>query len=743
MAKRFVTAFAEAGDRAVMPDAPVSSESNYQTGYTPEYEQDPAANPTTAKFVERDKSNQLYNDITANIKEWQEHGFPEFITSANNGGVPFSYKKNSIVTYLGVDYISKENVNEDVPPSSKWEVYDLILINDLSQSHEFATEAAYKAFTHAFPIGKVIHLLDRQEDFIVEAGTGSGDDAFVIANVTTGQSARLDASDTVTTKSIGITSAATDQSVKMQIAVDYCQANGIKNLTLSTAVLLNNRVDYNGVASLHINLNKQVLTVNNSIASDPHLAAGFYMTGGVGTASLTIGNGKYNGDNSFSLLVASSILYQNLGWAVVGGYAARAIDDLNYTTNRGACVMYDIEAVDSLGMVHFLTNTPTKTANVKTKNVTNTTNVGVFTARNTESVEYDDLYVEGFNGKAYNVSYVRNPVYGTLRTKEKLQALGAEEDLSFYFGHFCGVCNAGQLLELGQIDGSLKGSSFKASYWVESVHVEHLQVNSAHHGAFVQGVRKATFGSISGECEQRATYTFAHTTHGAISNGYIDFGSVDVVTGDISAATLAHQFDSVKDDPVDLTVIGALRHDIKTCGKVFYNEAAAKEGAKIQVESVGDGTGGTGNGNGKAIYVDRMPAYFTLDYEIRCPDVEGGTLAHFDGRSRNVELDIIARGLSSPLALAHTVPTGFNELNFRYVGLLSNWDTSSPQEVLFGTSTVVSARMTPSYCKQIGAARPNGSGKGIHEFYDQNITKKIFNDYDNATGWVDAQGVSV
>lgn len=156
MAKRFITPFAEAGDRATMPDVPVGTDSNYQTGYPSQYEEDPVVNPLTAKFVERDKSNQLYNDITANLKEWQEHTFPAFITSAVNGGVPFSYKKNSIVTLGGVDYASSVDGNEDVPPSSKWEVFSTSLIKDLSQTYDFSTVSLMKSSTVLLPVGKKV-----------------------------------------------------------------------------------------------------------------------------------------------------------------------------------------------------------------------------------------------------------------------------------------------------------------------------------------------------------------------------------------------------------------------------------------------------------------------------------------------------------------------------------------------------------------------------------------------------------
>jgi len=160
MAKRIITAFAEAGDRSLMPDAPSGTNSNYQTGYPSEYEEDPVVNPSTAKFVERDKSNQLFNDITANIKEWQEHTYPAFITSAVNGGVPFSYEKNSIVNLSGVDYVSIADSNEDVPPSSKWVIHSA-LINDLSQTYNFKTVAAFKAFENEFPDGKRANLFRR------------------------------------------------------------------------------------------------------------------------------------------------------------------------------------------------------------------------------------------------------------------------------------------------------------------------------------------------------------------------------------------------------------------------------------------------------------------------------------------------------------------------------------------------------------------------------------------------------
>lgn len=127
MAKRFITPFAEAGDRAEISNEPIGSDVNMQTGYPAEYEADPISDPN-ARFVERDKTNQLFNDITANIKEWQENTYPAFITAANNGGTAFSYKKGDRVSYNGDNYESLEDNNQDIPASPRWvDVRSLII----------------------------------------------------------------------------------------------------------------------------------------------------------------------------------------------------------------------------------------------------------------------------------------------------------------------------------------------------------------------------------------------------------------------------------------------------------------------------------------------------------------------------------------------------------------------------------------------------------------------------------------
>lgn len=122
MARRILTAFAEIGDKTPISNTPVGTEVNYQTGFTQEYALDPETDPN-ARFVEREENNQILNDITANIKEWQENTYPSFISSVENGGVPFSYNKGAIVSFSGVNYRSLLDSNEDTPPSAKWVVY--------------------------------------------------------------------------------------------------------------------------------------------------------------------------------------------------------------------------------------------------------------------------------------------------------------------------------------------------------------------------------------------------------------------------------------------------------------------------------------------------------------------------------------------------------------------------------------------------------------------------------------------
>ena len=86
---------------------------------------------------------------------------------------------------LGVQKYYVENVLSGTPVTNE------DLINDLSQAYEFATVAEYKAFATAFPVGKVINLLDRGAEFTVISGTGTATGYKIIASDEVSQSIDL------------------------------------------------------------------------------------------------------------------------------------------------------------------------------------------------------------------------------------------------------------------------------------------------------------------------------------------------------------------------------------------------------------------------------------------------------------------------------------------------------------------------------------------------------------------------
>lgn len=111
------------GDKLAIPDdTQFNGSVSYQEGYGENYQivddQDP-----NFKDIERLEYNQSLSDITENIQQYQQHGVPNFITTTDNGGTPFSYDEFAVVLFTdGNVYISLESLNEDIPPSSKWRV---------------------------------------------------------------------------------------------------------------------------------------------------------------------------------------------------------------------------------------------------------------------------------------------------------------------------------------------------------------------------------------------------------------------------------------------------------------------------------------------------------------------------------------------------------------------------------------------------------------------------------------------
>lgn len=112
--------FGQSGDRAAVPDAPaVGGDVSYTDGYGVDYSR-PKTDPLS-KNIEREKMNQLFFDATAAVGELQAQGIPDFITTALNGGSPFSYNVNAVVRYNDVLYVSLVAANTSLPTDvTKW-----------------------------------------------------------------------------------------------------------------------------------------------------------------------------------------------------------------------------------------------------------------------------------------------------------------------------------------------------------------------------------------------------------------------------------------------------------------------------------------------------------------------------------------------------------------------------------------------------------------------------------------------
>lgn len=133
MPKYYINPFAISGDKASIPDATQpSGVVSYEEGFGEDYQKvlgtDPDALP-----IPRDQTNQLYYDLTLNVQQYQQHGFPEFITTDDNGGVPFPYDIYAIVRYQPSDispfflYQSLETGNDTLPTdTTKWQLLDLV-----------------------------------------------------------------------------------------------------------------------------------------------------------------------------------------------------------------------------------------------------------------------------------------------------------------------------------------------------------------------------------------------------------------------------------------------------------------------------------------------------------------------------------------------------------------------------------------------------------------------------------------
>lgn len=125
MAKFFKNPFAMSGDKAAIPE-PVqgTGDVSYVEGFGFDYERDLTSDPL-AKAIPRDQSNELYYQITLALQQYQTNGFPDFITTADNGGSPYSYGLAAYVRYDdGAGFAVYESIvssNTSLPTdATKW-----------------------------------------------------------------------------------------------------------------------------------------------------------------------------------------------------------------------------------------------------------------------------------------------------------------------------------------------------------------------------------------------------------------------------------------------------------------------------------------------------------------------------------------------------------------------------------------------------------------------------------------------
>lgn len=179
MNKFFRIPFATSGDKIAVPDASQPSGSvSYTDGFGPDYELDPGVDPA-AKDVPRDETNQLYFDITNAIKEYQEFGVPDFITSALNGGSAFSYAKYARVKWTdGKVYESRVNANTSDPSNAtNWRV--------LTDNADYLTIAT-TAFEASVVDGEAVYWDGTQFDEAIADGTNK-QNVIGFADVTNGR----------------------------------------------------------------------------------------------------------------------------------------------------------------------------------------------------------------------------------------------------------------------------------------------------------------------------------------------------------------------------------------------------------------------------------------------------------------------------------------------------------------------------------------------------------------------------
>jgi len=114
MAYFFRIPFSTSGDKTAVPeDSQPDGSVSYTDGFPPDY-QAPDSDPDV-KYPERDIVNDLFFEVTTALNQYQTHGFPDFISTADNDGSPYPYDQWAFVRYSGVVYYSLVGSNTALP----------------------------------------------------------------------------------------------------------------------------------------------------------------------------------------------------------------------------------------------------------------------------------------------------------------------------------------------------------------------------------------------------------------------------------------------------------------------------------------------------------------------------------------------------------------------------------------------------------------------------------------------------
>lgn len=117
--------FANAGTKTPVPDVdPGTGAVSQPTGWGAQYElikTDP-----NSRNIERGIMNEVLFDTQTAVQELQSQGVPDFITTALNGGAPYSYAINAMVRYTGNIYVSRKAANVSLPSvAADWSLVKL------------------------------------------------------------------------------------------------------------------------------------------------------------------------------------------------------------------------------------------------------------------------------------------------------------------------------------------------------------------------------------------------------------------------------------------------------------------------------------------------------------------------------------------------------------------------------------------------------------------------------------------